>query len=67
MGADGRFVSPDVKGNLFGGSAINRSIAEAAQRAILDQRCNDFTWLREKFPDLTTLTLIFNPRDMVGW
>lgn len=67
MGPDGRFAQPKLVDNFFGGSTIHRSIAEAAQRAVLDQRCNDFSWLREKFQDLTSLTLIFNPRDMVGW
>lgn len=67
MGGDGRFVDPKMKTGLFSGNAVDRAIAEAAQRAIIDQRCNDFSWLHEKFPDLDTLTLIFNPRDMVGW
>lgn len=67
MGADGRFINPEMKTGLFSGNAVDRAIAEAAQRAIMDQRCNDFSWLKEKFPDLDHLTLIFNPRDMVGW
>ncbi len=43
-----------------------RIAAEAAQRAVLNQRCHPFRFPADKYERWKTLTLVFDPKDMLS-
>lgn len=43
-----------------------RAAAESALRAVLNPRCHPFKLPAEKYDRWKSMTLVFNPRDMVG-
>ncbi|MGZ8410619.1 MAG: hypothetical protein ACXWVS_11985 [Hyphomicrobium sp.] len=48
------------------GSAFHRAAAESALRAVLNPRCHPFKLPVEKYDHWKTMTLVFNPKDMLG-
>jgi hypothetical protein len=48
------------------GSAFYRAAAESALRAVLNPRCHPFKLPVEKYDRWKTMTLVFNPKDMLG-
>jgi hypothetical protein len=48
------------------GSAFHRAAAESALRAVLNPRCHPFKLPVEKYDRWKTMTLVFNPKDMLG-
>jgi outer membrane biosynthesis protein TonB len=68
IASNGKFSSPRIKNmSSLSTNPVSRTLAEGAVRAISDERCNDVSWLKSKYKTLTSLTIIFNPRDMLGW
>jgi hypothetical protein len=47
-------------------SAFYRAAAESALRAVLNPRCHPFKLPVEKYDRWKTMTLVFNPKDMLG-
>lgn len=65
---DGRFTNPKMDDSYeISSNPINRAIADAAHRAILNPKCNDFGWLKKKYPHASSLKVNFNPKNMVGY
>lgn len=48
------------------GNAFHRAAAESALRAVLNPRCHPFRLPLEKYERWKTMTLVFNPKDMLG-
>jgi TolA protein len=48
------------------GNAFHRAAAESALRAVLNPRCHPFRLPIEKYERWKTMTLVFNPKDMLG-
>jgi TolA protein len=48
------------------GDAFHRAAAESALRAVLNPRCHPFKLPIEKYDRWKTMTLVFNPKDMLG-
>lgn len=48
------------------GDSFYRAAAESALRAVLNPRCHPFKLPPEKFQRWKTMTLVFNPKDMLG-
>lgn len=65
---EGRFLNPIMEETYeINSNPVHRSLAEAAHRALLDTKCNDISWLKKKYPEMTGITLHFNPKHMVGY
>ncbi|MDP1724735.1 MAG: hypothetical protein Q8L85_08560 [Alphaproteobacteria bacterium] len=65
---DGHFTNPKMDETYeITSNPVNRAIADAAHRAILNPKCNDFGWLKKKYADVSSLKVNFNPRNMVGY
>jgi hypothetical protein len=47
-------------------NAFYRAAAESALRAVLNPRCHPFKLPVEKYDRWKTMTLVFNPKDMLG-
>jgi hypothetical protein len=48
------------------GNAFHRAAAESALRAVLNPRCHPFRLPVDKYERWKTMTLVFNPKDMLG-
>lgn len=48
------------------GNAFQRAAAESALRAVLNPRCHPFKLPADKYQHWKTMTLVFNPKDMLG-
>ena len=48
------------------GNPFHRAAAESALRAVLNPRCHPFRLPIEKYERWKTMTLVFNPKDMLG-
>lgn len=48
------------------GNAFHRAAAESALRAVLNPRCHPFRLPVEKYERWKTMTLVFDPKDMLG-
>lgn len=55
-----------VNGTSTHGNAFRRAAAESALRAVLNPRCHPFRLPMEKYERWKTMTLVFNPKDMLG-
>ena len=47
-------------------NTFQQAAAESALRAVLNPRCHPFRLPREKYERWKTMTLVFNPKDMLG-
>ena len=67
MNADGTPRSAVVDSSSRGQSnPYFQAAADSARRAVLNPRCHPFKLPADKYDRWRTMTLIFNPRDMVG-
>ncbi|MDP1880558.1 MAG: hypothetical protein Q8K60_06435, partial [Parachlamydiaceae bacterium] len=65
---DGRFTNAKMDETYeITSNPVNRAIADAAHRAILNPKCNDFGWFHKKYPNVSSLKVNFNPKNMVGY
>lgn len=55
-----------LDGGRLGSDSFYRAAAESALRAVLNPRCHPFRLPPEKFEDWKTITLVFNPKEMLG-
>ncbi|TVR96708.1 MAG: hypothetical protein EA406_11565 [Rhodospirillales bacterium] len=67
MAPDGRpRMAQIVEDRRLSDDGFYRAAAESALRAVLNDRCHPFRLPPEKYERWRTMTLIFNPKDMVG-
>lgn len=67
MAPDGRpRMAEIVEDRRLGNDGYYRAAAESALRAVLNDRCHPFRLPPDKYERWKTMTLIFNPKDMVG-
>lgn len=67
MNADGTPRSAVIDNSSRGQSnPYFQAAADSARRAVLNPRCHPFKLPADKYDRWRTMTLIFNPRDMVG-
>ena len=66
MNLDGTVRDAKINNKGLQADTFLRAMAESALRAVLNKHCQPFKLPREKFDRWKTMTLVFNPKEMLG-